>query len=151
MRGNFDLSRFIRQIEETQRIIEQSNQRVQRISIDTCNFLRSITPAKTGETRSSIELKTKKTATGQQYEIYSKRADILRLLDRGTRRHFVFPIKRKALHWIDPVTGENRFSMGHAVSGIRAKGIIIATKFYLYTRLQRVLKVTRLALRQIFK
>jgi prolyl-tRNA editing enzyme YbaK/EbsC (Cys-tRNA(Pro) deacylase) len=30
----------------------------------------------------------------------------------------IYPRRAKALHWIDPNTGEDRFSMGHEVGGI---------------------------------
>lgn len=45
---------------------------------------------------------------------------IMFYLDLGTADHFIAPVRASALHWIDPVTGEDRFSKGHTVSGIVA-------------------------------
>ena len=44
---------------------------------------------------------------------------IMFYLDLGTSDHWIFPVRAQALHWID-ATGEDRFSKGHEVSGIRA-------------------------------
>jgi hypothetical protein len=41
--------------------------------------------------------------------------------NRGTPDHPVAPKIKKALHWIDKETGEDRFSMGHDVKGIKPK------------------------------
>jgi hypothetical protein len=35
----------------------------------------------------------------------------------GTKRHYVAPVRAKALHWVEG--GKNRFSQGHYVSGIK--------------------------------
>ena len=45
---------------------------------------------------------------------------IMLYLDLGTQDHWIYPIKASALHWIDEATGEDRFSKGHEVSGIKA-------------------------------
>jgi hypothetical protein len=45
---------------------------------------------------------------------------ILMYLDLGTYDHWIFPVRAWALHWIDELTGEHRFSKGHKVSGIKA-------------------------------
>lgn len=42
-------------------------------------------------------------------------------VDGGTKAHMVRPKNAKALHWIDPQTGEDRFSKGHRVKGIKAR------------------------------
>lgn len=41
-------------------------------------------------------------------------------IEEGTRDHYVAPVTFDALHWIDKMTGEDRFSKGHMVSGIKA-------------------------------
>ena len=41
-------------------------------------------------------------------------------IEEGTVSHWVEPVTFKALHWIDKKTGEDRFSKGHYVSGIKA-------------------------------
>lgn len=38
----------------------------------------------------------------------------------GTSAHWVAPVNFDALHWIDKLTSEHRFSKGHMVSGIKA-------------------------------
>lgn len=38
----------------------------------------------------------------------------------GTRDHWIEPVTFDALHWKDKLTGEDRFSKGHMVSGIKA-------------------------------
>lgn len=42
-------------------------------------------------------------------------------VDGGTKSHWVRPKNAKALHWVDPVSGEDRFSKGHVVKGIKAR------------------------------
>ena len=41
-------------------------------------------------------------------------------IEQGTRDHWVAPVTFDALHWVDKLTGEDRFSKGHMVSGIKA-------------------------------
>ncbi len=41
-------------------------------------------------------------------------------IEEGTRDHWVAPVTFDALHWKDKLTGEDRFSKGHMVSGIKA-------------------------------
>ena len=41
-------------------------------------------------------------------------------IEEGTVSHWVAPVTFDALHWIDKKTGEDRFSKGHYVSGIKA-------------------------------
>lgn len=45
---------------------------------------------------------------------------IMGYLNFGTRKHPIAPVNKQALHWIDEETGEDRFSMGHDVKGIKA-------------------------------
>jgi len=53
-----------------------------------------------------------------------KSFDITAALEFGTITHFVAPVDKFALHWIDPQTGEDRFSKGHFVTGIEGLDII---------------------------
>ena len=41
-------------------------------------------------------------------------------IEQGTSAHWVAPVTFDALHWTDKLTGEDRFSKGHMVSGIKA-------------------------------
>ena len=41
-------------------------------------------------------------------------------IEEGTSSHWVAPVTFDALHWKDKLTGEDRFSKGHVVSGIKA-------------------------------
>ena len=41
-------------------------------------------------------------------------------IEKGTVGHYVAPVTFDALHWIDKESGENRFSKGHYVTGIKA-------------------------------
>lgn len=40
-------------------------------------------------------------------------------IEEGTRDHWVAPVTFNALHWKDKLSGEDRFSKGHMVSGIK--------------------------------
>ena len=40
-------------------------------------------------------------------------------IEEGTRDHWVAPVTFNALHWNDKLSGEDRFSKGHMVSGIK--------------------------------
>lgn len=55
-------------------------------------------------------------------------------LEFGTAPHWIAPKDKKVLHWIDPETGEDRFSKGHEVSGIKATRFMM--RAYLSTRRQ---------------
>lgn len=41
-------------------------------------------------------------------------------IEEGTSAHWVAPVTFDALHWKDKLSGEDRFSKGHMVSGIKA-------------------------------
>ena len=41
-------------------------------------------------------------------------------IEEGTKDHWVEPVTFSYLHWKDKLTGEDRFSKGHMVSGIKA-------------------------------
>ncbi|MEM2857010.1 MAG: hypothetical protein QW416_07920 [Candidatus Nitrosocaldaceae archaeon] len=80
--------------------------------------IRAKTPIKTGALRASI-----------RYEIEDNLLKFYALqyfnfLDRGTKKHSIKIIRSKALHWIDEITGENRFSRVHKVSGLKPLHII---------------------------
>jgi len=49
--------------------------------------------------------------------------EIFKFVDQGTIAHFIKPVRAKVLHWVDESTGEDRFSMGHEVKGIKAQKI----------------------------
>lgn len=63
---------------------------------------------------------------------------IVGYLEFGTRDHWIYPKIAKVLHWIDPDTGEDRFSAGHIVSGIKPVGMIRQTEARLERELQKV-------------
>ncbi|MEM1958886.1 MAG: hypothetical protein QXE95_07490 [Candidatus Nitrosocaldus sp.] len=80
--------------------------------------IRAKVPVKTGALRSSIRYKIE----DNSLEFYA--LHYLIFLDKGTKMHSIKIVKAKALHWIDKVTGENRFSKVHEVSGIKSFNII---------------------------
>ena len=49
--------------------------------------------------------------------------EVFKFVDQGTKAHFIKPVRAKVLHWVDPTTGEDRFSKGHQVSGIKPRDI----------------------------
>jgi hypothetical protein len=56
-----------------------------------------------------------------------------KFLEFGTTAHFVAPVTKQYLSWIEKKTGKRRFSKGHVVSGIEAyapfrKGIDVAMR-----------------------
>ena len=48
-------------------------------------------------------------------------APLGKFFEEGTKRHFIAPVFKKALHWIQD--GVGRFSMGHWVRGIAARHV----------------------------
>ncbi len=74
------------------------------------------TPVKTGKLKSNLALR--EIADG--FEIFFKRLnDIAFYQHFGTDDHWVGPVNKQALHWVDG--GKHAFSKGHDVSGIKAK------------------------------
>jgi hypothetical protein len=63
---------------------------------------------------------------------------IVGYLEYGTRDHWIYPKVAKMLHWIDPDTGEDCFSAGHVVSGIKPVGMIRKTETEIERELQRI-------------
>lgn len=63
---------------------------------------------------------------------------IIGYLEYGTRDHWIYPKVAKMLHWIDPVTGEDCFSAGHIVSGIKPVGMIRKAEAEFDRKLQKV-------------
>lgn len=63
---------------------------------------------------------------------------VIGYLEYGTRDHWVYPKVAKMLHWIDPVTGEDCFSAGHIVSGIKPVGMIRTTEAEFERKLQNI-------------
>lgn len=61
--------------------------------------------------------------------------EVIGYLEYGTREHWIFPRFANVLHWVDPDTGEDCFSMGHIVSGIRPVGMIRQTEAELERKL----------------
>jgi len=47
---------------------------------------------------------------------------VFKFVDEGTKAHIIKPVKAKVLHWITP-SGEDAFSKGHMVSGIKPRKI----------------------------
>jgi len=78
-------------------------------------FLYELTPKMTGETAASWTV-----IPGEfgEWFITNSNEPIITYLTQGTLAHWVAPVAAKALHWVDPLTGEDRFSKGHEVSGI---------------------------------
>lgn len=72
--------------------------------------------------------------------------EVIGYLEYGTRDHWVFPKIAKALHWVDPETGEDVFSMGHVVSGIKPVGMVRQTEAGLESQLNALQAKTELAI-----
>ena len=64
--------------------------------------------------------------------------EIIGYLEYGTRDHWIYPRVAKMLHWIDPDTGEDCFSAGHMVSGIKPVGMIRQTARELESEIRKV-------------
>lgn len=62
------------------------------------------------------------TTTEGEVTLKDKKQQLGWWLHYGTEAHFIAPTKKKVLHWIDPQTGDDRFSMGHMVKGIKPTG-----------------------------
>lgn len=150
-KSDINFNELKKQIKQCKQTLQETINEVEKIAEDTTQFLRGRLPVKSGELRDSIALKKKNTRGGREYAIVSPKANIVRYLSFGTRQHFVLPIFKKALHWIDPVTGEDCFSSGHKVRGIRARGMLKATAFYLETRMRRLIKQQTQKINKIFK
>jgi hypothetical protein len=60
----------------------------------------------------------KETATHQDFMVWTT-DKVFGYLDHGTKRHFIKPKKKKALHWVQ--AGIGYFSKGHWVSGIKKR------------------------------
>jgi len=71
---------------------------------------------RTGKTAQSLERTILN--TGVKGRIHSP-SPVAGFLYYGTSRHWVEPVRASALSWIDPKSGNRRFSMGHFVSGIK--------------------------------
>jgi hypothetical protein len=104
--------------------------------------IKNRTPVKTGYTRNQIV----KTKTVFGYEIYFRTDKANRIASYqhyGTRRHWIEPVNRQALSWVE---GSKRyFSKGHYVSGIKR------TKFFELTDKDRKLIKDTLTKLKIFK
>ena len=64
--------------------------------------------------------------------------EIIGYLEYGTRDHWIYPRVAKMLHWIDPDTGEDCFSAGHMVSGIKPVGMIRQTEAEFERRIEKL-------------
>ena len=91
-----------RQIDEAAQILVDDLQ--QTVPYDTGTLYRGI--------------RRRKTANGVEIYIKGKRNnEVAGYLIEDTKRHFVKPVKKKALAWFDG--GRTRFSRGHFVKGIK--------------------------------
>jgi hypothetical protein len=79
------------------------------------SLLISFTPIDTGMTAASWAV-----IPGDWHEFYvtNSNTPVIDYLTEGTSAHQVLPVIAKALHWIDEVSGGDRFSKGHWVKGI---------------------------------
>ena len=85
-----------------------------RILVDD---LKNTVPYDTGTLYRGI--RKRKTANGIEIYIRGKRNnEVAGYLIEGTKRHFVKPRRKKALHWTG-AGGDEHFSSGHWVRGIR--------------------------------
>lgn len=138
--SNIDIKEFHRGLRQVKQILTEALKETDQIAKDTVQYLKQRIPVKTGKVRKSISLERRNLPGGREYAIKSPKADIVRYLSFGTRQHYIFPIYKSALHWIDPITGKHRFSAGHKVRGIKARGMIMAALFYLRVRMSRYAK-----------
>ena len=65
--------------------------------------------------------------------------EVIQYLEFGTRDHWIAPRSPGGtLHWINPSTGEDCFSKGHMVSGIKPVGMVRITEAEFGLRLQKI-------------
>lgn len=74
----------------------------------------------------NIEVRNKKVRIFIKSEYFSETGfDVALAREKGTKRHFIGPVEKKALMWIE--AGRVRFSQGHYVDGIIAFKTIART------------------------
>lgn len=62
-------------------------------------------------------------STNEIYISVGTTDEIFKFVDQGTKAHIIKPVNAKVLHWVDETTGEDRFSKGHWVKGVKAQEI----------------------------
>jgi len=117
-----------------------------RLCEQMTKVLRDHTPGKTLPLEWSYDVEI----TGSRVEarVWNQRLEddpaferIMLYLDLGTSDHWVAPVKASALHWIDEKTGEDRFSKGHEVSGIKASDFSVRAEIVLLKFRERIPKL----------
>ena len=130
-----DLGRLITDGRKAKRALQHAFGELVELAYWTFQRLIELTP-KSGHSREgdrvadSWEMKFQRYVLWRELE-WSVLSDneIIGYLEYGTRDHWIYPKSPGGvLHWIDPNTGEDCFSTGHMVSGIKPVGMIRQTE-----------------------
>lgn len=129
-----DLTRLIADGRKARRALQYAFGQFVELAYWTFERLIYLTP-KSGRAREGDRVADSWDLKFQHYVLWREIAwsvmsdnEIIGYLEFGTRDHWVYPKIAKVLHWVDPVTGEDCFSAGHMVSGIKPVGMIRKTE-----------------------
>jgi len=143
-----DLAPLIAQGRKSRRALQEAFGEMVDLAYWTFQKLIDLTP-KSGHSREGSRVADSWELKFQRYVFFRELAwsvlsdhEVVGYLEYGTRDHWVFPRIAKALHWVDPDTGEDVFSMGHIVSGIRPVGMIRRTEAGLEAELRKLQATT---------
>ena len=123
-RKNNKIEQLISRVNHVQRFYEAA---AQDLSGKALLILHSETPGKVLRLEWQADIRQMTTRDGVVMRISNARVDddpamwekIMGWLNGGTSSHWVFPVVAQVLHWKNEA-GEDCFSKGHVVSGIRA-------------------------------
>ena len=129
-----DLKPLIAESRKAQKALQQAFGEMVDLAYWTFQKLIDLTP-KSGRSREGHSVSDSWKLKFQRFVFFRELAwsvlsedEVIGYLEYGTRDHWIFPRFAKVLHWIDPHTGEDVFSMGHMVSGIKPVGMIRQTE-----------------------
>ena len=117
--------------EAVKKVIKPSEDLVRYYHLcDACKRRIEVTP-KSGQSKEGERVSDSWELRFHHYVLYRELAwsvlsehEVIGYMEYGTRDHWIFPVVAKVLHWVDPETGEDCFSAGHLVSGIKPVGMI---------------------------
>ena len=139
-----DLRELMEDSKKAKKAMQQAFGQLVELAYWAFDRLITLTP-KSGHSREgdrvsdSWEMKFQRYALWRELE-WSVLSDneIVGYLEYGTRDHWIYPRVAKMLHWIDPDTGEDCFSAGHMVSGIKPVGMIRQTEAELERKIRAI-------------
>jgi len=129
-----DLKPLIAEGAKAQKALQRAFGEMVDLAYWTFQNLIDLTP-KSGKSKEGDRVADSWTLKFDHYVLFSELAwsvlsddEVVGYLEYGTRDHWIFPVFAEVLHWVDPVTGEDCFSAGHVVSGIKPVGMIRRTQ-----------------------